>query len=82
MSEADGERRPRVARVSRRDFLVATGAAAVAGGAGLLLGVWYGKRRERWAKRVPPREQPFAPSVYLAIDTTGETTVWLTRSEM
>jgi isoquinoline 1-oxidoreductase beta subunit len=82
MSEPGGERPSRVARVSRRDFLVATGAALVAGGGGLLLGVWYGRSKERWTMRVPPREQPFAPNVYLAIDTGGETTIWLTRSEM
>ena len=82
MSDAEHERPARVARVSRRDFLVATGAAVVGGGGGLLLGVWYGRTRERWTMRVPLREQPFAPNVYLALDTTGETTIWLTRSEM
>ncbi len=69
-------------KVSRRDLLVATGAGAVAGGAALVLGVWYGRRQERFTKRVPPRSQPFAPSIYLAIDGDGLVSIWLTRSEM
>ena len=71
-----------VLKVTRRDLLLSGGIAAAAGSAGLVLGVWYGQRKERWRKRVPPRDQAFAPSVYLAIDSDDTVTVYLTKTEM
>jgi isoquinoline 1-oxidoreductase beta subunit len=64
--------------VTRRDFLVAGGA----GGVGLLLGIWYGRRKERWLKRVPERSGVLSPSVYLAIEPSGDVVVWVTKSEL
>jgi isoquinoline 1-oxidoreductase beta subunit len=69
-------------KVSRRELLLVAGSAGAAGAAGLALGIRTGMRRERWTKRVPPREQPLAPSVYLAVGADGLCTVWVTRSEM
>ncbi|AKF09421.1 xanthine dehydrogenase family protein molybdopterin-binding subunit [Sandaracinus amylolyticus] len=69
-------------KLTRRDVLAAGLGGALAGGAGLVLGAFYGVRRERHAKRVPPREEPFAPSVFLAIAESGVVTIWLTKSEM
>jgi isoquinoline 1-oxidoreductase beta subunit len=69
-------------KVTRRDLLIAGIASGAAGAAGLVLGYFAGEQRERWRKRVPERAQPFAPSVFLAIDENGEVTVWVTKSEM
>ncbi|UJR87125.1 xanthine dehydrogenase family protein molybdopterin-binding subunit [Sandaracinus amylolyticus] len=69
-------------KLTRRDLLAAGLGGVLAGGAGLVLGAFYGVRRERHAKRVPPREEPFAPSVFLAIAESGAVTIWLTKSEM
>lgn len=71
-----------IAKIGRRDLLVALGAGAVAGGGGLAVGVWFGRRRERWAKRVPPRPQAFSPNVFVAIDGDETVTIWVAKSEM
>ena len=71
-----------VLRLTRRDLVLAGLTGAGAGGAGLVLGVWYGRRKERWAKRTPPREEPFSPNIYLAIDEDDVVKVWLTKAEM
>jgi isoquinoline 1-oxidoreductase beta subunit len=71
-----------VLRLTRRDLVLAGLTGAGAGGAGLVLGIWYGRRKERWAKRTPPREEPFSPNIYLAIDETDVVRVWLTKAEM
>lgn len=69
-------------KLGRRDLLRFGGVGFVAGGAGLTLGLFGGARYERLKKRVPPRAEAFSPSVFLAIDEDGATTIWLTRSEM
>ncbi len=58
------------------------GAAGLAGGAGLYLGVWYGRRKERWVKRAPPRPEPLSPDVHWALDSAGVLSVWVPKSEM
>lgn len=70
-----------VFKLTRRDLL-GLGLAGVAGAGGLAVGFWYGKRKERWAKTIPPRPQPFSPSVYLAIDLSGAITVFVHKTEM
>ncbi len=70
-----------VYRITRRRLLAgAAGATAIAGGAGL----WLGIDRLQGARfrRPVERDGAFAPSVYLAIEDSGGITVWLTRSEM
>lgn len=69
-------------KLTRRELVLAGLTAVAAGSSGLVLGYFAGEHRERWRKRVPPRAQPFAPNVFVAIDERGETTVWLTKSEM
>lgn len=71
-----------VARLTRRDLVLAGLTATGAGGAGLVLGVWYGRRKERWAQRPPPRPEPLSPNVYLAIDDDDVVRIWLTKAEM
>ena len=66
---------------SRRTILASLGATALAGGgAGLWLAA--GKLRNRRWSRAVAREQAFAPNVFLAIDVTGITSIWVPRSEM
>ncbi|MBL8861142.1 MAG: xanthine dehydrogenase family protein molybdopterin-binding subunit [Planctomycetes bacterium] len=67
-----------IGKIGRRELLVAGGA----GGLGLVLGIWYGTRRERWRKNVPEREGSFSPNVYLAIETDGSVRIWVNRSEL
>lgn len=69
-------------KLGRRQLLGLGVGAVAAGGAGLALGFFGGRRFERRQMSVPPRSQPFSPSVFLAIDHDGATTVWVTRSEM
>lgn len=70
-----------VFKISRRSLLWgAAGAVVVAGGAGLWLGV--DRLADRHYRRPVKRDGRFAPSVFLAIDSDGATTLWLTRSEM
>ena len=73
---------PPLWKLSRRDWLRIGLGASAAGAVGLGVGFWAGGKVERRKMRVPPREQPFSPNVFLAIDTDGTTTLWLTRSEM
>ena len=79
---ADPEAKGRWRKLGRRDLLGLGLGAAAAGGAGLALGFFGGQRWERRQMRVPPRAEPFAPNVFLAIDHDGATTVWVTKSEM
>ena len=65
---------------SRRAVLAVLGVGAAAGGAGLWLAA--GKLRDRRWSRAVSRSQPFAPSVFVAVDPKGMTTVWVPRSEM
>lgn len=69
-------------RLTRRQLL----AAGIAGGAVLAVGAYGGYRLMRRHKRlrrvVPPREQPFAPSAFVAIDAKGVVTIWLGRPEV
>ena len=64
-------------RLSRRQLFRLGGAALAAGALGV--GVWVATRR---GGSSIPREQPFAPGVFLAIDREGVVTVWITKSEM
>lgn len=70
-------------RLSRRQLL----AAGLAGGAVLAIGSYGGYRLlRRWRRQrprpVPPREQPFAPSAFVAVDREGLVTIWLARPEV
>jgi isoquinoline 1-oxidoreductase beta subunit len=69
-------------KLTRRELVLSGIAAGLAGGTGLVLGVYAGGKLERRERRVPDRVQPFAPNVFLAIDERGDVTVWLTKSEM
>lgn len=69
-------------KMSRRDWLRLGLGAGAAGAVGVGIGFWGGSKVERRRMRVPPRDEPFSPNVFLAIDTDGTTTLWLTRSEM
>ena len=71
-----------VFKVDRRTLLASGIAVGAAGAGGLVLGIWYGRRKERWRKRVPPRAQALAPSVYLAVDHDDSVTIWLTKAEV
>lgn len=64
--------------IGRRDFLLLGGA----GGAGILLGIWYGRRKERWLKRVPERGEVLSPSVFVAVEPDGSVVVWVTKTEL
>ncbi|MBD3162041.1 MAG: molybdopterin-dependent oxidoreductase, partial [Candidatus Eisenbacteria bacterium] len=63
-----------IQRVSRREFLAATGVA----GAGLILGIL--------PRSVPAQTESagtvFAPDVFLQIAPDGTATIWVSRSEM
>ena len=59
-------------RIDRRDFLK-LGAVA---GTGLVLGVRLPQRRD--GRGTPA----FSPNVFLQIDTSGDVTIWLARSDM
>ncbi len=76
------DRRAGWRKLDRRALLRLGLSAGAAGGIGLGIGFFGGTRFERRQMRVPPRSQPFSPSVFLAIDDAGVTTVWVTRSEM
>ena len=68
-------------KVNRRTVLLALGGAGVlASGAGLYFAVSK-QRQKLWAKPVD-RGGGFSPSVYLAIEASGDVTIWLTKTEM
>lgn len=74
-----------VFKLSRRVLLrTLGGAVVVAGAGGGAAGLWLGIRKLEGARwRIPvEREETFTPNVYLAVDTSGEVTIWCTRSEM
>lgn len=66
-----------VTRISRRDFLRFTGVA----GGGLLLGV-SSANWPSWSPEYAAAATSFAPNVFLQIETGGEVTVWVTKTEM
>jgi isoquinoline 1-oxidoreductase beta subunit len=69
-------------RLTRRELLL----AGLAGGAALGIGVYggfrLGRRDERRRRIVPPRDQPFAPGPFVAIDESGLVTIWLSKPEI
>ena len=68
-------------KLTRRQLLLGLGGAGtVALGSGLFLGI-YKARQRRWAKPVD-RGGDFAPSVYLAISSDDQVSVWVTKTEM
>jgi isoquinoline 1-oxidoreductase subunit beta len=67
--------------VSRRRVLIgAAGTVAVVGAGGLWLEL--SRLRERRFRQPVDRGGRFAPNAFLAIDSNGIVTIWLTRSEM
>ena len=70
-----------ITRVTRRQLLIgATGTVALAGSGGLWL-VMDRVNNMRHRKPVE-RDAAFAPSAYLAIESSGRIVIWVTRSEM
>jgi isoquinoline 1-oxidoreductase beta subunit len=69
-------------RLTRRELLLGGVAGAAALGVGVYGGLRLGRREERRRRIVPPREQPFAPGAFVAIDESGMTTVWLSKTEV
>jgi isoquinoline 1-oxidoreductase beta subunit len=71
-----------VVRLTRRQLL----AAGLAGSAVLAVGAYGGyrllRRRQQRRRPAPPREQPFAPSAFVAIDAQGLVTLWVPRPEV
>lgn len=61
-----------ITKLDRREF-VKLGAVA---GTGLLLGIRVPERRDG------KRRTPFEPNVFLRIDSNGDVTIWLARSDM
>jgi len=72
----------RLFRISRRELLLAGIAAAAAFGVGIYGGFRLGRRDERRRRIIPPRDQPFAPAAFVAIDDTGLVTIWLSKTDM
>jgi isoquinoline 1-oxidoreductase subunit beta len=69
-------------RLTRRELLLGGLAGAAALGVGVYGGFRLGRRDERRRRIVPPREQPFAPGAFVAIDESGMTTIWLSKTEI
>jgi isoquinoline 1-oxidoreductase subunit beta len=69
-------------RPTRRELLLAGVAGAGALAVGFYGGFKFGRRDERQRRIVPPREQPFAPNAFIAIDERGDVTIWLPQSEI
>jgi isoquinoline 1-oxidoreductase beta subunit len=72
----------RLLRMTRRELLLAGIAGTAALGVGVAGGFRLGRRDERRRRISPPREQPFAPGPFLAIDDTGLVTVWLSKTDI
>lgn len=72
----------RLVRMTRRQMLL----AGIAGAAVLAIGGYGGfrlvRRELRRRRKVPPREQPFAPDPLVAIDEAGLVTIWLPKTDM
>lgn len=68
--------------MTRRELLLAGVASAAAFGVGIYGGFRLGRRDERRRRIIPPREQPFAPGPFVAIDDTGLVTIWLSKTDM
>lgn len=72
----------RLVRMTRRQLLL----AGIAGAAVLAVGGYGGfrlvRRELRRRRKVPPREQPFAPDPLVAIDEAGLVTIWLSKTDM
>jgi isoquinoline 1-oxidoreductase beta subunit len=70
-----------VARVSRREFLIASAASAAAGG-GLLLG-WHVEAATRMAAAAAPTTPPmFAPNAFVRVGVDGRVTLIMSQVEM
>jgi isoquinoline 1-oxidoreductase beta subunit len=69
-------------RLSRRELLLAGVGGGVGLGIGLYGGFRLGRRDERRRRAVPPREQPFAPGPFVAIDEAGLVTLWLSKTDV
>ena len=68
-------------KITRRRLLVGLGGTvAVAGSGGLWLGI--NKLNSYTFRRPVDRGVAFAPSAYLAIESSGSVVIWVTRSEM
>ena len=72
----------RLFRLTRRELLLAGIASGAALGVGAYGGFRLGRRDERRRRIVPPREQPFAPGPFVAIDENGLVTIWLSKTEV
>lgn len=70
-----------ITKLTRRQMLIGAGGVTAVVGSG---GLWLGLRRVNAMlfRRPVVRAQAFAPSVYLAVATSGEVVIWLTKSEM
>jgi CO/xanthine dehydrogenase Mo-binding subunit len=67
-----------VARISRRDFLAATGVAST----GLVFGAVIPIRSAQAADATESPAPKLVPSVFLEVSADGKATVWVSRSEM
>lgn len=68
--------------LTRRELLLAGLGGAAAFGVGVYGGFRLGRRDERRRRIVPPREQPFAPNAFVAIDERGDVAIWLAKAEL
>jgi isoquinoline 1-oxidoreductase beta subunit len=72
----------RLVRMTRRQLLLAGIAGTAVLGVGAYGGFRLVRRELRRRRKVPPREQAFAPDPLVAIDETGLVTLWLTKTDM
>ena len=72
----------RLFRLTRRELLLAGFAGCAALGVGIYAGFRLGRHNERRRRVIPPREQPFAPGPFVAIDESGLVTIWLSKPEI
>lgn len=68
--------------MTRRRLLLAGVAGAAVLGVGAYGGYRLVRRELRRRRKVPPREQPFAPDPLVAIDEAGLVTIWLPKTDM